>query len=44
MALVWPVVQAGINAFGVWIANSSSTSPVLAPFIYGTLELSLIHL
>ena len=42
MALVWPVVQAGINAFGVWIANSSSTSPVLAPFIYGTLERLLL--
>ena len=36
LAVVWPVVQTGINAFGVWIANSSSTSPVLAPFIYGT--------
>ncbi|MFR5732508.1 MAG: PTS transporter subunit EIIC [Clostridium sp.] len=35
LALVWPVVQSGINAFGVWIANSSSTSPILAPFIYG---------
>lgn len=42
MAVVWPVVQAGINAFGVWIANSSSTSPVLAPFIYGTLERLLL--
>ena len=42
LALVWPVVQSGINAFGVWIANSSSTSPVLAPFIYGTLERLLL--
>ena len=42
MAVVWPVVQSGINAFGVWIANSSSTSPVLAPFIYGTLERLLL--
>lgn len=42
MAVAWPVVQAGINAFGVWIANSSSTSPVLAPFIYGTLERLLL--
>lgn len=42
LAVVWPVVQTGINAFGVWIANSSSTSPVLAPFIYGTLERLLI--
>ena len=42
LALVWPVVQTGINSFGVWIANSSSTSPVLAPFIYGTLERLLL--
>ncbi|MFR2694806.1 MAG: PTS transporter subunit EIIC [Enterocloster bolteae] len=42
LAIVWPVVQTGINSFGVWIANSSSTSPVLAPFIYGTLERLLL--
>ena len=42
MALVWPVVQTGINAFGVWIANSAETSPILAPFIYGTLERLLL--
>ena len=42
MALFWPVIQGGINAFGVWIANSSSTSPIFAPFIYGTLERLLL--
>ena len=42
MACVWPLIQSGINAFGIWIANSSSTSPVLAPFIYGTLERLLL--
>lgn len=42
MAVIWPVVQSGINAFGIWIANSSSTSPILAPFIYGTLERLLL--
>jgi len=42
LAVVWPVVQTGINNFGVWIANSSSTSPVFAPFIYGTLERLLL--
>ena len=42
LAVVWPVVQTGINSFGVWIANSSSTSPILAPFIYGTLERLLL--
>lgn len=42
LAVVWPVVQSGINAFGIWIANSADTSPVLAPFIYGTLERLLL--
>ena len=42
LALVWPIVQTGINSFGIWIANSSETSPLLAPFIYGTLERLLI--
>ena len=42
LALFWPVVQTGINNFGIWIANSSETSPVLAPFVYGTLERLLL--
>ena len=42
LSLFWPVVQTGINNFGIWIANSSATSPVLAPFIYGTLERLLL--
>ena len=42
LCVVWPVIQAGINSFGVWIANSADTSPVLAPFIYGTLERLLL--
>ena len=42
LAVVWPVVQTGINHFGVWIANSSDTAPVLAPFVYGTLERLLL--
>ena len=42
MPVFWPVVQTGINVFGVWIANSSSSSPILAPFIYGTLERLLL--
>lgn len=42
LAVVWPVIQHGINSFGVWIANSADTSPVLAPFIYGTLERLLL--
>lgn len=42
LAVVWPLVQSGINAFGVWIASSADTSPVMAPFIYGTLERLLL--
>ena len=42
LSVVWPIVQGGINAFGVWIAGSSATSPILAPFVYGTLERLLL--
>ena len=42
LAFVWPVIQSGINGFGVWIANSQETAPVLAPFLYGTLERLLL--
>lgn len=42
LAVLWPMVQSGINAFGVWIAGSSATSPILAPFVYGTLERLLL--
>ena len=42
LAVIWPLIQSGINAFGIWIANTSDTSPVLAPFIYGTLERLLL--
>lgn len=42
LSLIWPVVQTGINNFGIWIANSSETSPLLAPFVFGTLERLLI--
>ena len=42
LAIVWPLIQTGINTFGIWIANSADTSPVLAPFIYGTLERLLL--
>ncbi|MBO5379903.1 MAG: PTS transporter subunit EIIC [Clostridia bacterium] len=41
-AIIWPLIQYGINAFGIWIANSADSSPVLAPFIYGTLERLLL--
>ena len=42
LAAFWPVVQTGINNFGIWIANSQETAPVLAPFLYGTLERLLL--
>ena len=42
IALIWPVIQGAINNFGVWIANSADTAPLLAPFIYGTLERLLL--
>ena len=42
LAVIWPLVQSGINAFGFWIADSADTSPFVAPFIYGTLERLLL--
>ena len=42
LSLFWPLVQTGINHFGQWIANSQSSAPILAPFIYGTLERLLL--
>lgn len=42
LSIVWPLIQSGINSFGVWIANSADTSPILAPFVYGTLERLLL--
>ena len=42
LALIWPMIQSGINNFGLWIATSQDTAPVLAPFLYGTLERLLL--
>lgn len=42
LAVIWPVVQTGINNFGIWIAGSADTAPILAPFVYGTLERLLL--
>ena len=42
LSFVWPVIQTGINNFGIWIANSQDTAPVFAPFLYGTLERLLL--
>ena len=42
LSIFWPLVQTGINSFGIWIANSQETAPLLAPFLYGTLERLLL--
>lgn len=42
LAFLWPIIQTGINEFGKWIANSQETAPILAPFLYGTLERLLL--
>ncbi|WP_303972673.1 PTS transporter subunit IIBC [Streptococcus merionis] len=42
LAVFWPVIQTGINSFGKWIATSQDTAPILAPFVYGTLERLLL--
>ena len=42
LAIVWPVIQSGINGFGMWIANSKESAPILAPFLFGTLERLLL--
>ncbi|EPX8016370.1 TPA: PTS transporter subunit IIBC [Streptococcus pyogenes] len=42
LVVVWPVIQSGINSFGMWIASSQDSAPILAPFLYGTLERLLL--
>ena len=42
LSIFWPLIQTGINNFGIWIANSQETAPILAPFLYGTLERLLL--
>lgn len=42
LAFIWPLIQSGINGFGMWIASSQDTAPFLAPFLYGTLERLLL--
>ena len=42
LSVLWPLVQTGINNFGIWIANSQENAPILAPFLYGTLERLLL--
>ncbi|RDY26813.1 PTS transporter subunit IICB [Romboutsia weinsteinii] len=42
LSIVWPFIQGALNSFGMWIASSKDTAPVLAPFVYGTLERLLL--
>lgn len=42
LSVVWPFIQGALNAFGQWLAASKDTAPVLAPFVYGTLERLLL--
>lgn len=42
LSLVWPFIQGILNSFGMWIASSKDSAPVLAPFVYGTLERLLL--
>lgn len=42
LSIVWPFIQGLLNSFGIWLAESKDTAPVLAPFIYGSLERLLL--
>lgn len=42
VSIVWPFIQAGLNSFGMWIATSQDTAPILAPFVFGCLERLLL--
>lgn len=42
LSIVWPFAQLALNAFGMWLAESKDTAPILSPFIYGCLERLLL--
>ena len=42
LSIVWPFAQTGLNAFGIWLAESKDTAPILSPFIFGCLERLLL--
>lgn len=42
LAIIWPVIQSGINAFGIWLAQSKDNAPFIAPFLFGFLERLLL--
>lgn len=42
LSIIWPFAQSALNAFGMWLAESKDTAPILSPFIYGCLERLLL--
>ncbi|MDT8862616.1 PTS transporter subunit IIBC [Alkalihalobacillus sp. MEB130] len=42
LSFVWPLIQGYLNDFGRWIATSRDTAPIIAPFVFGTLERLLL--
>ena len=42
LSIIWPFAQSALNAFGIWLAESKDTAPILSPFIYGCLERLLL--
>ncbi len=42
LSIVWPFIQGMLNDFGRWIATSRDTAPIIAPFIFGTVERLLL--
>lgn len=42
LSVVWPFIQGLLNDFGVWIASSRDSAPIIAPFIFGALERLLL--
>ena len=42
LSIVWPFIQGALNSFGIWLAESKDTAPILAPFVFGSLERLLL--
>lgn len=42
LSIVWPFAQFALNSFGMWLAKSKDTAPILSPFIFGCLERLLL--
>ena len=42
VSVLWPFIQGALNSFGQWIATSKDTAPIIAPFIFGSLERLLL--